>query len=462
MGFSLAGFGAGISESIVERIDEERKFSNLALQGRIERASVLKQQREKEAAAIEEELRQRRDALVEMKVEDPDLQKAYLTSPMAFEALRKAKTSGIDVDPAALITVNKDKLFSGTPDELIKNAARPTVTAEPAKVLEGEGGSLLAPTTRNQQRRLEQLASARGMTLQEVATAESGVKPQMPTPAASVNFDLLKKEDKKTWKQKLEGFETNYADAVQQFGEGSKEATVAKNRLDAYRVTTANMTEEQMDHAKKLSRAQAIVFDKSMTNVTEQDRQWAANYLKEYDAYRRKQEAENKPDEKIPTTNSLISIGRTAGANAVRDTFGTSAASKQLSFVTNADGSTSMQYSGNDPTMQAQLIRREREGVVASLRPYMTPDGKVMDKKIESALQAFGIRLDDNRRPIVPDAPAMPEKPAKPRTAGDVVSSAPAAAPAPAPTTRNIAEGTRSKSKSGKDIIYRNGQWEYL
>jgi len=438
MGFSLAGFAAGLSESIVERIEEERKFSNLALQGRIERASVLKQQQDKEAAAIEQELRQRKSALEEFGVNDPELQKAYLTAPTAFEALQKAKLSGMDVDPAKLVTINKEKLFSGTPDELIRNAARPTAQIEPAKLLQTEGGSMLAPSQRQQERRFEQLAGMRGLTREDVARAESGTRPQMPQVAASINFDVLKKEDKTTWKQKLERFETAYADAVDQFGPNSKQATDAKNRADSYRVTTSNMTEDQMDHTKKLSRAQAIMFDKTMANVSEQDRKWAQGYLNEYEAYKRRQEAAGKQDEKIPTTNSLVSIGRTAGANAVRSTYGTGALKEQLSFVTNADGSTSMAYSGNDPDMQKRLIRREQEGVVAALRPYMTPDGRVTDRKIESALQVFGIKLDGNLKPVYSEAPEMP---APPPTAGErraqpggATATPAAATPIPTPT----------------------------
>ncbi len=485
MGFSLVGFGAGLAEGVYERIEEERKFSNLALQGRIERASVLKLQQEKEAKAIEDELRQRKDRLVELGVTDANLQKAYLTSPLAYETLEKAQKSGLNVDPAKLITVNQDKLFTGTPDELIKKATAPSADVAPATIAAGEGRSWLSPSTSQMQRRFEQTAGARGMTLQDVARAESATRPKMPEPAATINFGLLKKEDtstienrqdildrkaaeaiaadpnspeakaakkaaddfraasasvvpqkedKTTWKQRLERFETAYADAVDKFGVDSKEAIAAKNRADAYRATTSNLTEDQLDHAKKLSRAQAIVFDKTLTNVTEQDRKWAESYLREYDAYKKRQEATGKADEKIPSPNSLISIGRTAGANAVRATYGASAqTAKQLSFVTNADGSTSMQYSGNDPDMQKQLIRREQEGIVASMRPYMTPDGKVMDKKVEVALQSFGIRLDENRRPVLSEAPA----PAEPRQAPALPSRTPTAAPAaPARPTR--------------------------
>jgi len=442
MGFSLAGFAAGAAEGITTRIEEERKFSAAALQGRIERASIMKQRQEEEEKALIEELRLRKDQLSQMNVSDPQLQVAYLTSPVAFEALKKARDSRIPVDATELITVNKDKLLYKTPDELIASVTARPKGGEPAKLLQPEGGSLFAPSQTQEQRRFEQFASMRGMTLEDVARAESRDRVKRPEPVATINYKALEKEDKATWKQKLERFETAYADAVDQFGANSKQATDAKNRVDSYRVTTSNMTEDQMDHAKKLSRAQAIMFDKSMTNVSEQDRKWAQGYLNEYEAYKRRQEAAGKQDEKIPTTNSLVSIGRTAGANAVRSTYGTGAVSQQLSFVTNADGSTSMAYSGNDPDMQKRLIRREQEGVVAALRPYMAQDGTVTDKKIESAVQVFGIRLDENRRPVLSEAPAMPEprpKPSLPERGA--APAAPAATAVPVPGAGRAGQG---------------------
>lgn len=468
MGFSLVGFGAGLAESAVEKIEEERKFSNLALQGRIERASVLKMQREKEAQAIEKDLSERLDTLKQMGIEDKDLQKAYLSAPIAFEALQKAKISGVDVDPTQLIKINKEKLFSGTPDEMIKAASRSTQQVTPARVLPVEGrDGLLSPSIDAQQRRLEQFASARGMSLEDVARAESATAPSRPEVAASINFDALKKEDKTTWKQKLERYETNYADTVQKFGADSPEAIKAKAAVDSYRVTTSNMTEDQYSHAKKLDRAYAIMYDKTLSTATEQDRKWAESYLREYEAYKRRQEAAGKDDEKIPTATSLVNIGRTAGANAISIAYGTSAIKDNLVFTDNADGSTSVKYTGRDQAAQQRIIRRQQEAVIASMKMYM-PDGKVQDKKVEQALSAFGIKLNEQRRPVPIDAPdelppkKAPSLPTRTPVAGRGAGMGGATTtPAPTPSAQPK-EGDRSKSKSGKDIIYRNGQWEYL
>lgn len=486
MGFSLIGFGAGLAESAIERIEEERKFSNLALQGRIERASVLKMQRDKEADALMKELREQKESLQQFGIDDPEVQKAYLTAPTLAEALKKSLESGqVRIENAnqyarEFAKINLAKLPTGTVDEFIANAgraARGGGEVEPARVMPTEGGSIFAPSVSGQQRRLQQLASARGMTLEEVARAESAAAPSRPEVAASINFDVLKREDKTTWKQKLERYETNYADTVQKFGADSPEAVRAKAAVDSYRVTTSNMTEDQLDHAKKLSRAQAIVFDKSMQNVSDQDRQWAQNYLREYDAYKRRQDAAGKDDEKIPAPGSLVSIARTAGANAVRATFGTSAIREQISFTPNQDGSTTVSYTGRDQAAQQRIIRREQEGVVASMRMYMTQDGKVTDRKVEQALSAFGITLDEQRRPVLINAPAAPQAPegtpgsrlnadveaatAKP---GVRIGRTITPAPAPKPTTEDkFVVGQEYKDKNGNRAKYLgNGQWQPL
>lgn len=449
MGFSLAGFGAGIAESLVDRIEEERKFSNLALQGRIERASVLKMQQEKQAKEMEEELRQRRDELVQLGVTDPDYQKAYLVSPVAFEALKKAKTSTDEeirsIDPSKLITFNKDKLATGTVDELIRNTVRPQQQVEPAKLLEPKGRSFFAPSAESQRTRFGQLAAARGMTMEEVARAESGAGPKMPEPVGQINFEAYPKKEKRplTAAEMKDRATVAYQTLAEEKGEDHPETVAARARVQNIIAREKNLTPEQDKHAANMARAQAIMFDPS-GKYSPEERKWAEGYLKNYEEYKKRNEAKGTPDDKVPAPSSLVSIARTAGANAVRATFGTGAAGKQLSFVENPDGSTSVRYTGNDPDMQKQLIRREQEGIVASLRPYMDQGGRVTDKKVEVALQTFGITLDSNRRPVLIDAPAPAPAPAKPALPERTPTAAPrvpgpgragqgAAAPSPAP-----------------------------
>jgi hypothetical protein len=500
MGFSLVGFGAGLAESVYERIEEERKFSNLALQGRLERASVLKQQQDKEAKVIEDELRQRKDRLVELGVTDQTLQKAYLSSPLAYETLEKAQKSGLNVDPAKLITVNKDKLFTGTSDELIRKATAPSEDVAPANIAAGEGRSWLSPSSGQMQRRFEQTAGARGMTLQDVARAESAARPKMPEPAATINFGLLKKEDTsgpearldalrgrfaaadakdpnspetKALKLELDALEKSVAKVVpkklpdsdamiksleadalragEQFGENSKEYIDAVNRLSATRSRRAALTPEQDTFAKNMSKAKDIIAQPD--KYTPEERAWGKKYLDNYNAYERSQKDKGEPNEKIPSANSLISIGRTGGANAVRATYGTNAqTSKQLLFVDNADGSTSVKYSGNDPDLQRQLVRRDQEGIVNALRPYMTPDGRAMNRDVEAALRAHNIELDKDRRPVLIEAPA----PAAPRPTPTVPPATPGAGragqakPAAAPAASAAATPPRTQQRPAK------------
>lgn len=465
MGFSLAGFGAGIAESMVERIEEERKFSNLALQGRIERASVLKMQQEKQAREMEEELRQRKDELIQLGVEDPEYQKAYLVSPVAFEALKKAKTSTDEdiraIDPKQLITINKDKIgkMTGTADEFIRNAVRPQQGAvEPAKLLEPQGQSFFAPSAESQRTRFGQLAAARGMTMEEVARAESGAGPKMPEPVGQINFEAYPKKEKRplTAAEMKDRALVAYQTSADQNGEDHPETIAARARVQNIIAREKNLTPEQDKHAANMARAQAIMFDPS-GKFSPEERKWAEGYLKNYEEYKKRNESKGAPDDKVPAPSSLVSIARTAGANAVRSTFGASAIGKQLAFTTNADGSTSMTYSGDKPDVQKQLIRREQEGVIASLRPYMDQGNRVTDKKVEVALQAFGITLDSNRRPVMIDAPAPAPAPAAPA----LPERTPTAAPTK-PTANAQQEGSRMKSKSGKDMIFKNGKWQYI
>lgn len=473
MGFSLAGFGAGIAEGMYERIEEERKFSSAALQGRIERASVLKLQQEKQAKEIEAELRSRRDELIQLGVDDPEYQKAYLFSPLVFEALKKAKASDDrairEIDYKTLIQTNKT--LKGTVDEAIQNAVRATEQVEPAKLLEPQGrSSFFAPSAESQRTRFEQLASARGLTLQDVARAESGAGPKMPEPVGAINFEAYPKKEKRplTAAEMKDRATVAYQTLAEEKGENDPETIAARARVQNIIVREKNLTPEQDKHAANMARAQAIQFDPS-GKYSPEEKKWAEGYLKNYEEFKKRTEAKGAPDDKVPAPSSLVSIARTAGANAVRSSFGTGAAGKQLSFIENADGSTSVRYTGNDPDMQKQLIRREQEGIVASLRPYMS-EGKVTDKKVEVALQAFGISLDNSRRPVLIDAPAPAPAPAKPalpertpaqRVPGPGRAGQGAVTPAPAAAQDKFVVGKEYVDAQGNRATYRgNGQWE--
>lgn len=434
MGFSLAGFGAGLAESVVSRIEEERKFSAAALQGRIERASIMKQQREKEQEALTEELRGRKNELMQLGVQDNDLQIAYLTSPLAFEALKKAQSSGLKVDPRALININKEKLFTGTADEFIAKAAGTTERVEPAKILPSEGRSMLAPSEQQEQRRFQQLASMRGMSLEDVARAEGGPRARMPEPAASINFAALKKEDKTLWPEKLKALETRYTDTAASLGEDSPEAVKAKNELNTYRTLTAKLSEDQFDHTKNMSRANAILSDPS--KATKEQIDWARNYRSNYDAYKKEQEAKGKQDERMPSETSLVSLARTAAGNYLRKQYPGNKDFKNIPVKDAAGNIIGEQYTFAGPRkadLDRAIAAEEQRGAIAFLETYMV-DGRVTDRRVEGALKAFGVELDKDKKPIKPTTP--PPVFEEQKSAGDsraTVKSAPAPAPAPAP-----------------------------
>jgi hypothetical protein len=548
MGFSLAGFGAGLAEGVYERIEEERKFSNAALQGRLERASVLKMQQEKEAAALEKELIERKRELVQLGVEDPELMKAYLFSPVAFEALKKARMSTEDnirnLSPKDIITPNATKIaqMTGTVDDLISNAVRSRTQVEPAKLLEPQGRSWLSPSAGQMQRRLEQTAAARGMTLEDVARAESGFRPSMPEPTATVNFGVFKKEDKSTneqrqaildrnateaivkfgeeskeakeaqaaaanWRKATEKVEPKQAQdpdkmqkgleaaalaAEQQFGKNSPEAIAAASKFSNFVVARKNLTPEQMDHAKMMSRAQYILFNPK-ANVTPEERETYTTYYKNYQAEQRRLAAEGKSNDKIPNEPSLINILRSGSTNVIRSKYPTFApdGKTRLIFEKNKDGTEGYTVAERNPEIEQRLFVEQNQAVIEVARQagYIDRDYRVTDNKVRGALSAFGIFLDENGKVKVPETtksdssssksssqtkvPPVPARTMTPTEAADDFASigapagaAPRPAPAPAkpaaaPAQDKFVVGKEYIDAAGNRAVYRgNGKWE--
>jgi hypothetical protein len=454
MGFSLAGFGAGLAESMADRIEEERKFSNLALQGRIERASVLKLQQEKQAKEMEDELRSRKAELVQYGVEDPDLQKAYLVSPVAFEALKKAKTSTDEdirnISPDKLITVNKDKLskLTGTADEFISNAVRSTAQVEPAKLLESQGrSSMFAPSAGSQSRRFEQLASARGLTLQDVARAESGAGPKMPEPVGAINFEAYPKKEKRplTAAEMKDKALVAYHTSAEENGEDHPITNAAKAKVENIIVREKNLTPEQDKHAANMARAQAIMFDPS-GKYSPEEKKWASGYLSNYAQWKKTTEASGQKNTLEPQKETAwINLFRGHAGFAVQSTFGRK---KDWTLVDVVDPDTKKiigkeaKYQGQIPqdVVNENILYIERTGIISAAMQsgYIGRDGTVSNPQARGAMSGFGIKFSGDKvlPPTKPSQDLTVE--AKPTTAALPPASA---APAPAAPTRTPGPG---------------------
>jgi hypothetical protein len=499
MGFSLAGFAAGAAEGITTRIEEERKFSAAALQGRIERASIMKQRQEEEEKALIEELRLRKDQLSQMNVSDPQLQVAYLTSPVAFEALKKARDSRIPVDATELITVNKDKLLYKNPDELIASVTARPKGGEPAKLLQSEGGSLFAPSQTQEQRRFEQFASMRGMTLEDVARAESRDRVKRPEPVATINYKALEKPEKEDADVKLRSLLKEAADAEDMYGKTDERAIAAKVRYNSYQTAVSNlksMNPEQQQHSQLLQRYMAIIYDPNKDKkYSEEQIKTATAYVNNYQLDKARYEKLGKPNDKMPTETVLKSTMNSRAASEVLLQYGDRIGKGFAEVVIETpDGKyTDLKVTDENPQLRLEVLRARSKAALShpEVIAEMAANNKtVKDRNIRNALSSFGVDFSEDGKPILPGDEGsriqIPKKTESPSTStvstpGRTPSSAqrtpvpPAAATAaPTPTSgtgragqgapipSTVAEGTRSKSKSGKDIIYRNGQWEYL
>lgn len=482
MGFSLAGFGAGIAESMVERIEEERKFSNLALQGRIERASVLKMQQEKQAKEMEDQLRQRKDELIQLGVDDPEYQKAYLVSPVAFEALKKAKTSTDEelraIDPKQLIALNKDKLskLTGTADEFIRNAVRPTAQAvEPAKLLEPQGrSSFFAPSTESQSKRFEQLASARGLTLQDVARAESGVGPKMPEPVGAINFGAFPKAEKKPLggAAEEEAATGRYLRLLREKGPDHPDTKAAeadaKQTASARKSIAPELTPNEFDSAKNHSKALTILAQPG--KYSPELEKWARDYKRNHEAVKKQYEdsGEKNPNEpnKVSTFQTTL---RRAAQDAVSFTFGKKPGWTLVDVKDNNGNIVGQkpQFNGQIPqdVYNENVSFVEKKGMLAMgvKAGWIGQDGTVSNPALRGAMANM---FEFNGNKVIP--PKEPKQDLsvqeKPTTAAlpDRGAPAPAAAQPVKPVAGAPKEGDRMKSKSGKDMIFKNGKWQYI
>lgn len=420
MGFSLVGFGAGLAESITDQIEEERKFSNLALQGRIERASVLKMQRDKESAELQKDLMSKREQLVAMGVDDPELQKVYLTSPTAFDAFSKAVSTGNVTDPKMfareLVTYNKEKVFSGTPEDLIRNLVKGKVDAmAPATVGEEAKKGSLAPAAGIQQRRLEQMAGMRGMSLQDVAEAEAPRTESVPQTNAAVNMEKL--QQLKPADEQLKQLEARYV-ALAADKDYGPDHPQTQNALYKYKVLEAaqnSLSPPQLDHNKALSKAMRIKFDKNL-NVSKDERKWAEEYINNYEAYKSRQEASGKENDRLPSASVLTSLMSKAGDFAVQAKYGNK---KDFALVpsdrNNPNSEKFLDYIGDDPAMRAEINQtRQTAALTVIANELKLSGGKVTDPRIRMALSAQGVTVNENGEPVLVSVPQRPSTPPPP------------------------------------------------
>jgi hypothetical protein len=452
MAFSLVGFGAGLAESVTERIEEERKFSNLALQGRIERASVLKQQRDKEAAALETELREKKTMLEGWGVQDPNLQKAYLSNPAAFNALQEVNKPGsqIRVDPKDLIlSPDKEKLGTMSTDDYITQAVkRLRGPVAPAKLLETPGRGMLAPSAGTEQRRFEQLAGMRGMTLEDVARAEDTTPIQRPPVAAALNVAKLQKPQ--SAEQQLDAFKGKIISLSTDpaFGPDHPDTKKAVASFKTAKAAIEALTPQELDHSRMLSKSLRIVLDPTL-NVSPEERKVAEMYVRNH---KRLQDSGEKTD-RIPAASALAGLMARAANHAIEAEYG-SKVSKDFAMrsvdPSDKDSPKILDYIGDDMTVRRDILRLRQEAAYNMVKAELATGGKI-HPNIRFALGAFGIKeFDKNNNPILLPVGKSGDNSKTPRENVDEAVGAATAAPAastptpkPATTPKGFPQGSR-------------------
>ena len=183
--------------------------------------------------------------------------------------------------------------------------------------------------------------------------------------------------------------------------------------------------------------------------LPEEEVKAAREYVANDEARQLRMRNAGKDDDKIPNEPTLASLARQGISNAVRLQFG-GRTKEGYVLEEGPDKSTVVRYTKNDKGASDRLIRAEQDAVITALSVYM-PGGKVQSPKVEAVLNTFGIKVDENRRPI--PITVEPEKKAPEGTPGSrlnedvqaatarpgvrtgrTIAPAPAPAPVPIPT----------------------------
>jgi len=321
-------------------------------------------------------------------------------------------------------------------DDYIKEAVkRQRGAATPAKVLGTADRGMFAPSASTEQRRFEQLAGMRGMTLEDVARAEDVTPIQRPPVAAALNLDKLRQPQSS--EQQLDAFKSRIISLSTDpaFGPNHPDTKKAVASFKTAQAALDTLEPQQLEHNKMLSRSLRIVLDPTL-NVPPEERKIAEMYVRNH---KRLQDSGEKTD-KIPSPTSLAGLMARAANHAIEAEYG-SKVTKDFAMRSidpeDKDSPKVLDYIGDDMNIRREILRLRQEAAYNLVKPELVTGGKI-HPNIRFALGAFGItQFDEKNNPLLLPVGKSGEKPKTPREqaeeAVEAATAAPAAAPASAP-----------------------------
>jgi hypothetical protein len=399
MSFALQGFMTGFAKGAKERNEKEREENEAIIQNRLKLAATNRTLRQKEMDAQQQLLRTRLgtvssylppDATEEQKL-------ALISNDEIAKQFVDLRSKGEEVDLNRFLILNKEKVpqnFS-TVQQYIENiAASPApVPQEQIEALRQTRGFMGGRTGAN----VEKIAQKFGASAAQLLAYEerSGV-PMVPQ-FARMNVNMLRDEKTKDVNTRIKDAQSMYIDALDEFGQDSQEAKVAKSRIDFLNNVKNELTPDQVKWADYVgSLKMAIVNAKTPQEREVAQREY--NRVLEVERMGKREDGEGK----IPSANNLTNILSRAAARAVNEEFG-SQVGQNLIIDRSADGeAAAFRYIGTDVAARDRVNASARNAIRHTVFRYLDMEGRPENRDVEVALRANGIQFDEEGRAIFP------------------------------------------------------------
>lgn len=414
MGLFLSFLG-GAAKGFEEQIDTAEKEAKVSAVNSVKSMAERMNKVREENAKLTSKLKEEKQYLLDYYPNaTPEQINEILARPAVMEAIKKYKDpTAISLD--SLVKVSKANESDALAAE--KVAALPDIV-ERAR-------ALTAPSTvmrRNPLGRVvdefgasayrsaaQQTAAALGTTMEEIAGT---TLLQRPTPRGQVDMSVL--TEKKSFTQREDDAKNALLDA-QKSGDEAK-VLAAQSELKAIQTVKDEMTPAQTKFANKI----ADIKQRYMFG-TPQERAAAKPEYDKMLADVRAEAAAKKAGEggegKIPALGTLNTFTSSAVARRVAEVHGDLIRSKQLAIIEKPDGSSSLEYTGDNPELRKQINNTAYMAAQNALSLYMTPNGEPMTRDVAAVLNTY-VPQSVMKQPAPAAqtpaaAPAMP-KPAAP------------------------------------------------
>lgn len=414
MGLFLSFLG-GAAKGFEEQIDTAEKEAKVSavnsVKSMAERMNKVREENTKLAAKLKEEKQYLLDYYPNA---TPEQINEILARPAVMEAIKKYKDpTAISLD--SLVKVSKanesDALAAEKVAALPDIVERARALTAPSMVMRRNplGRAIDEFGASAYRTAAQQTAAALGTTMEEIA----GTTPlQRPTPRGQVDMSVL--AEKKSFTQREDDAKNALLDA-QKSGDEAK-VLAAQSELKAIQTVKDEMTPAQTKFANKI----ADIKQRYMFG-TPQERAAAKPEYDKMLADVRAEAAAKKDGEggegKIPALGTLNTFTSSAVARRVAEVHGDLIRSKQLAIIEKPDGSSSLEYTGDNPELRKQINNTAYMAAQNALSLYMTPNGEPMTRDVAAVLNTY-VPQSVMKQPAPAAqtpaaAPAMP-KPAAP------------------------------------------------